>query len=65
MNKAGQLEKRLPRHDLIILDKLGYLPFSTSAALASTCAKAVAMKAATTRRLDLPAWARTLAISRH
>jgi DNA replication protein DnaC len=30
MNKAGQLAERLPRLDLIILDELGYLPFSPS-----------------------------------
>jgi DNA replication protein DnaC len=30
MNKAGQLADRLLRLDLIILDELGYLPFSTS-----------------------------------
>jgi DNA replication protein DnaC len=30
MNKAGQLADRLLRLDLVILDELGYLPFSTS-----------------------------------
>jgi len=30
MNKAGQLAERLLRLDLIILDELGYLPFSPS-----------------------------------
>ena len=30
MNKAGQLADRLLRPDLVILDELGYLPFSTS-----------------------------------
>ena len=30
LNKAGQLADRLLRLDLIILDELGYLPFSTS-----------------------------------
>jgi DNA replication protein DnaC len=30
MNKAGQLAERLIRLDLIILDELGYLPFSPS-----------------------------------
>jgi DNA replication protein DnaC len=30
INKAGQLADRLLRLDLIILDELGYLPFSTS-----------------------------------
>ena len=30
LNKAGQLAERLLRQDLIILDELGYLPFSTS-----------------------------------
>jgi DNA replication protein DnaC len=30
MNKAGQLAERLVRLDLIILDELGYLPFSSS-----------------------------------
>jgi DNA replication protein DnaC len=30
MNKAGQLAERLLRLDLIILDELGYLPFSSS-----------------------------------
>jgi len=29
-NKAGQLAERLIRHDLVILDELGYLPFSPS-----------------------------------
>src|SRR3546814_904162 len=30
MNKAGQLSERLLRLDLVILDELGYLPFSPS-----------------------------------
>jgi DNA replication protein DnaC len=30
MNKAGQLAERLLRLDLVILDELGYLPFSPS-----------------------------------
>ncbi len=30
MNKAGQLADRLARLDLVILDELGYLPFSPS-----------------------------------
>ena len=30
MNKAGQIADRLLRLDLIILDELGYLPFSPS-----------------------------------
>lgn len=30
LNKAGQLAERLLRQDLIILDELGYLPFSPS-----------------------------------
>ncbi|MEO6625679.1 MAG: IS21-like element helper ATPase IstB [Burkholderiaceae bacterium] len=30
MNKAGQLAERLSRLDLVILDELGYLPFSPS-----------------------------------
>ena len=30
MNKAGQLAERLLRLDLVILDELGYLPFSSS-----------------------------------
>ena len=30
MNKAGQIAERLLRLDLIILDELGYLPFSPS-----------------------------------
>ena len=30
LNKAGQLAERLLRLDLIILDELGYLPFSPS-----------------------------------
>ena len=30
MNKAGQLAERLVRLDLVILDELGYLPFSPS-----------------------------------
>ena len=30
MNKAGQIAERLPRLDLVILDELGYLPFSPS-----------------------------------
>jgi len=30
LNKAGQLAERLLRLDLIILDELGYLPFSSS-----------------------------------
>ena len=30
MNRAGQLAERLLRLDLIILDELGYLPFSPS-----------------------------------
>jgi DNA replication protein DnaC len=30
MNKAGQLGERLVRLDLVILDELGYLPFSPS-----------------------------------
>ena len=30
MNKAGQLAERLTRLDLVILDELGYLPFSPS-----------------------------------
>ena len=30
MKKAGQLAERLVKLDLIILDELGYLPFSTS-----------------------------------
>lgn len=30
MNTAGQLAKRLLRLDLVILDELGYLPFSSS-----------------------------------
>ena len=30
MNKAGQLAERLVKLDLIILDELGYLPFSPS-----------------------------------
>jgi DNA replication protein DnaC len=29
MNKAGQLAERLLRHDVVILDELGYLPFSS------------------------------------
>ena len=29
-NKAGQLADRLLRLDLVILDELGYLPFSSS-----------------------------------
>ena len=28
--KAGQLAERLVRYDLVILDELGYLPFSAS-----------------------------------
>ena len=30
MNKTGQLAERLLRLDLVILDELGYLPFSSS-----------------------------------
>src|SRR3954451_15646696 len=30
LNKAGQLAERLLRLDLVILDELGYLPFSAS-----------------------------------
>jgi len=30
LNKAGQLAERLLRLDLVILDELGYLPFSSS-----------------------------------
>ena len=30
MNKAGQLAERLLRLDLVVLDELGYLPFSPS-----------------------------------
>ena len=30
MNKAGQVAERLLRLDLVILDELGYLPFSPS-----------------------------------
>ena len=30
MNRAGQLAERLLRLDLVILDELGYLPFSSS-----------------------------------
>ena len=30
MNKAGQLAERLLRLDLVVLDELGYLPFSSS-----------------------------------
>lgn len=30
VNKAGQLAERLVRLDLVILDELGYLPFSAS-----------------------------------
>jgi hypothetical protein len=38
MNKAGQLAERLLRLDLLILDELGYLPFSRQAARScSTC----------------------------
>jgi DNA replication protein DnaC len=38
MNKAGQLAERLLRLDLVILDELGYLPFSPSGgARCSTC----------------------------
>ncbi len=32
MNKAGQIADRLLRLDLVILDELGYLPFSPSGA---------------------------------
>ena len=38
MNKAGQLAERLLRLDLVILDELGYLPFSPSGGhCCSTC----------------------------
>ena len=59
MNKAGQLAERLLRLDLIILDELGYLPFSPSggALLFHLLSKLYERTSVVTTNLSFSEWA--------